>query len=72
MAINLKAYFFAAQAVIPGMQAAGGGSIVNLSSISYMMGNGGYPAYAAPTPASPASPAASPATSAPTASGRTR
>jgi galactose dehydrogenase len=47
MAINLKAYFFAAQAAIPGMQAAGGGSIVNLSSVSYMMGNGGYPAYVA-------------------------
>ena len=47
MAINLKAYFFAAQAVIPGMQAAGGGAIVNFSSISYMMGNAGYPAYAA-------------------------
>jgi NAD(P)-dependent dehydrogenase (short-subunit alcohol dehydrogenase family) len=45
MAINLKAYFFAAQAVIPGMQAAGGGSIINFSSISYMMGNAGYPAY---------------------------
>ncbi|WP_281825540.1 SDR family NAD(P)-dependent oxidoreductase [Jannaschia rubra] len=45
--INLKAYFFAAQAVIPGMQAAGGGSIVNFSSISYMMGNAGYPAYVA-------------------------
>ncbi|MBL4918115.1 SDR family NAD(P)-dependent oxidoreductase [Szabonella alba] len=45
--INLKAYFFAAQAVIPGMQAAGGGSIVNFSSISYMMGNAGYPVYAA-------------------------
>ncbi|NUB44851.1 SDR family oxidoreductase [Fertoebacter nigrum] len=45
MAINLKAYFFAAQAVIPGMQAAGGGSIINFSSISYMMGNGGFPAY---------------------------
>src|SRR6056297_3689040 len=44
-AINLKPYFFAAQAVIPGMQAAGGGSIVNFSSISYMMGNTGYPAY---------------------------
>ena len=43
--INLKAYFFAAQAVIPGMQAAGGGSIVNFSSISYMMGNAGYPVY---------------------------
>jgi galactose dehydrogenase len=47
LAINLKAYFFAAQAVIPGMKAMGGGSIVNFSSISYMMGNGGYPAYTA-------------------------
>ncbi len=44
-AINLKAYFFAAQAVIPGMKAAGGGSIINFTSISYMMGNAGYPAY---------------------------
>lgn len=45
MDINLKAYFFAAQAVIPGMQARGGGSIINFSSISYMMGNAGYAAY---------------------------
>ncbi|MGB1033912.1 MAG: SDR family NAD(P)-dependent oxidoreductase, partial [Primorskyibacter sp.] len=45
--INLKAYFFACQAVIPGMQAAGGGSIINFSSISYMMGNAGYPSYTA-------------------------
>jgi len=45
-AINLKSYFFAAQAVIPGMQAAGGGSIILFSSISYMMGNAGYPVYA--------------------------
>ena len=44
-AINLKSYFFACQAVIPGMQAAGGGSIINFSSISYMMGNAGYPVY---------------------------
>jgi NAD(P)-dependent dehydrogenase (short-subunit alcohol dehydrogenase family) len=44
-AINLKAYFFAAQAVIPGMRDAGGGSIINVSSISYMMGNAGYPLY---------------------------
>ncbi|WP_420004561.1 SDR family NAD(P)-dependent oxidoreductase [Arenibacterium sp. LLYu02] len=43
--INLKAYFFACQAVIPGMQALGGGAIVNFTSISYMMGNSGYPAY---------------------------
>lgn len=47
LAINLKAYFFAAQAVIPGMQAAGGGSIINFSSISYMFGAAGYPAYTA-------------------------
>jgi NAD(P)-dependent dehydrogenase (short-subunit alcohol dehydrogenase family) len=45
MAVNLKAYFFAAKAVIPGMQAAGGGSIINFTSISYMMGNVGYPLY---------------------------
>lgn len=45
MAINLKAYFFAAKAVIPGMQAAGGGAIINFSSISYMMGASGFPAY---------------------------
>lgn len=45
IAINLKAYFFAARAVIPGMQAMGGGSIINFTSISYMMGNAGYPVY---------------------------
>lgn len=44
-AVNLRPYFFAAQAVVPGMRDAGGGSIINFSSISYMMGNGGYPAY---------------------------
>ena len=47
IAINLRAYFFACQAVAPGMRAAGGGSIVNFSSISYMMGNAGYPIYTA-------------------------
>ncbi|QBF30841.1 SDR family NAD(P)-dependent oxidoreductase [Thalassococcus sp. S3] len=46
-AINLKAYFFACQAVAAGMKSAGGGSIVNFSSISYIMGNAGYPAYTA-------------------------
>ena len=44
-ALNLKAYFFACQAVIEGMRAAGGGSIINFTSISYMMGNAGYPSY---------------------------
>lgn len=47
VAINLKCYFFAAQRVLPGMQAMGGGSIINFSSISYMMGNSGYPIYTA-------------------------
>ncbi len=44
-AINLKAYFFACQAVIDGMRGAGGGAIINFSSISYMMGQAGYTAY---------------------------
>lgn len=47
IAINLRACFFAAQAVIPGMRQAGGGAIVNFSSISYMIGNAGYPVYTA-------------------------
>ncbi len=46
-AINLKAYYFATQAVAPMMRAAGHGSIINFSSISYMMGNAGYSAYVA-------------------------
>lgn len=45
VAINQKAYFFAVQAVVPGMKAMGGGSIINFSSISYMMGNAGYAIY---------------------------
>ncbi len=46
-AINLKAYFFGCQAAAAAMKPAGGGSIINFSSISYMMGNAGYPAYTA-------------------------
>ena len=46
-AVNLRPHFFTAQAAISGMRAAGGGSIVNFSSMSYMMGNGGYVAYVA-------------------------
>jgi NAD(P)-dependent dehydrogenase (short-subunit alcohol dehydrogenase family) len=38
MAVNLKHQFFAAKAVIPAMKAAGGGSIVNLGSISWHLG----------------------------------
>ncbi|MEP5152753.1 SDR family oxidoreductase [Planktotalea sp.] len=47
MDINFKAYVFACQHAAPIMAAAGGGSIINFSSISYMMGNGGYPLYTA-------------------------
>ena len=35
IAVNLRHQFFAIQAVAPGMKAAGGGSIVNFSSVSY-------------------------------------
>jgi NAD(P)-dependent dehydrogenase (short-subunit alcohol dehydrogenase family) len=38
MAVNLKHQFFAAKAVIPTMKAAGGGSIINLGSISWHLG----------------------------------
>lgn len=44
-AVNLRPHFFTAQKAAPGMAAAGGGSIINFSSISYMMGNAGYHAY---------------------------
>ena len=37
MAMNLRHQFFAAQAVAPGMAAAGGGSILNMSSISWII-----------------------------------
>jgi NAD(P)-dependent dehydrogenase (short-subunit alcohol dehydrogenase family) len=45
IAVNLKHQFFAAQAVVPDMQAAGGGSIVNFGSISWMLKQGGMPVY---------------------------
>jgi D-xylose 1-dehydrogenase len=38
IALNLKHYFFAIQAVAPGMAAAGGGSVVNMGSVSWMRG----------------------------------
>ncbi len=47
IATNLRHQFFAAQAVIPQMKVAGGGSIVNFGSISWMNAEGGYPAYTA-------------------------
>ena len=45
--VNLRHQFFAAQAVLPDMKAAGGGSIVNLGSISWMIGQGGMAGYTA-------------------------
>lgn len=42
--VNLKAYYFACQEAARQMQDKGG-SIINFSSISYMMGNAGYPIY---------------------------
>jgi NAD(P)-dependent dehydrogenase (short-subunit alcohol dehydrogenase family) len=47
MAVNLRPHFFAAQAVASSMKARQTGSIINFSSISYMMGNAGYPGYVA-------------------------
>jgi NAD(P)-dependent dehydrogenase (short-subunit alcohol dehydrogenase family) len=44
-AINLRHHFFAAQAVVPAMAAAGGGSIINLGSVSWMRGRPAMTAY---------------------------
>ena len=38
LALNLKHYFFAIQACAPGMAAAGGGSVINMGSVSWMRG----------------------------------
>lgn len=45
MAVNLKQQFFVAQAVIPAMRHAGGGSIINMSSISWVIPSTGLPVY---------------------------
>lgn len=45
--VNLKHVLFAAQAVVPQMQARGGGSIINMSSIAWMRGAPALPVYAA-------------------------
>ena len=47
IAVNLKHQFFAAQAVLPDMQAANNGAIINFGSISWMIGQGGMAAYTA-------------------------
>jgi NAD(P)-dependent dehydrogenase (short-subunit alcohol dehydrogenase family) len=38
MAVNLRHHFFAIQAVAPAMAEAGGGSVINLGSVSWMRG----------------------------------
>ena len=47
MNVNLRHQFFAAQAVVDDMKAAGGGAIVNMGSTSWMIGEGGMVAYTA-------------------------
>jgi D-xylose 1-dehydrogenase len=45
MAVNLRHQFFATQAVAPTMTSAGGGSVINMSSIAWMIPSTGLPAY---------------------------
>ncbi|MDF8353446.1 SDR family NAD(P)-dependent oxidoreductase [Ensifer adhaerens] len=45
-AVNLRHLFFMSQAVAPHMREAGGGSIVNFSSIAYLLNMAEIPAYA--------------------------
>ncbi len=45
IAVNLKHQFFAAQAVAPDMAKAGGGAIVNMGSVSWVIGQGNMPCY---------------------------
>ena len=47
LAVNLDPTFIASVAVQPMMQAAGGGSIINLSSINALLGPANMPAYVA-------------------------
>lgn len=47
LATNLRHQFFCAQAVKDDMIAAGGGSIINMSSNSFLLGQGGMAAYTA-------------------------
>jgi NAD(P)-dependent dehydrogenase (short-subunit alcohol dehydrogenase family) len=45
MAVNVKGVFFCTKHVIPAMRQAGGGSIINLSSIYGLVGGGDVPPY---------------------------
>jgi NAD(P)-dependent dehydrogenase (short-subunit alcohol dehydrogenase family) len=46
-AINLRPHFFTAQAVAPGMTAAGGGAIINFTSTSFLINHPDMPSYTA-------------------------
>lgn len=46
-AVNLRPHFFTAQAVAPGMAAAGGGSIINMTSTSFLINHPDMPSYTA-------------------------
>jgi NAD(P)-dependent dehydrogenase (short-subunit alcohol dehydrogenase family) len=46
IATNLRPHFFMIQAVLPAMRAAGRGSILNMSSISWLIPSTGVPLYA--------------------------
>lgn len=45
--VNLRPVFFTVQAVMPGMIATGGGSVVNFTSTSFMINSPDMPAYTA-------------------------
>jgi NAD(P)-dependent dehydrogenase (short-subunit alcohol dehydrogenase family) len=45
MAVNLRHQFFATQAVRPQMRDAGGGAVINMGSITWMVGDPDCPAY---------------------------
>jgi len=47
MAVNLHHHFFAIQAVANGMRVRGSGSIINMSSIAWLIPSTGLPAYVA-------------------------
>ena len=45
IAVNLRHHLFAVQAVVPGMQRKGAGSIINMGSVSWMRGRPGMVGY---------------------------
>lgn len=45
IAVNLRHHFFAVQAVVPGMKRAGGGSIINMGSVSWHLSLPDLPLY---------------------------